>query len=127
MAENGFCVPLRPNSDPIGRGAAMGRIRSPSAAAASDSASSSRQTPLRSPCRWLLVKTHERPERWTMRLVFAVAAGAGVLLFHAYDALEGWSAAWWERLPWQLLYAGFVAVQMARSWRAEALPVRYLW
>jgi hypothetical protein len=25
------------------------------------------------------------------------------------------------------MYAGFVAVQLTRSWRAEALPVRYLW
>jgi hypothetical protein len=61
------------------------------------------------------------------RFLFPVYPLLWVLLFHAYDAVKGWSAAWWERLPWQLLYAGFVAVQVARSWRAEALPVRYLW
>jgi len=61
------------------------------------------------------------------RFLFPVYPLLWVLLFHAYDAVKGWSAAWWERLPWQLMYAGFVAVQVARSWRAEALPVRYLW
>lgn len=61
------------------------------------------------------------------RFLFPVYLLLWVLTFHAYDALKGWSATWWERLPWQILYAGFVAVQVARSWRAEALPVRYLW
>jgi hypothetical protein len=61
------------------------------------------------------------------RFLFPVYPLLWVLLFHAYDAVKGWSAAWWERLPWQVMYAGFVAVQVARSWRAEALPVRYLW
>ena len=61
------------------------------------------------------------------RFLFPAYPLLWVLLFHAYDAVKGWSAAWWERLPWQLMYAGFVAVQVARSWRAEALPVRYLW
>jgi hypothetical protein len=72
---------------------------------------------------------------WTManndpihtRFLFPVYPLLWVLSFHAYDAVKGWSGAWWERLPWQLLYAGVVAVQLARSWRAEALPVRYLW
>ena len=54
------------------------------------------------------------------RFLFPVYALLWVLAFHAYDAVKEWSAAWWERLPWQLLYAGFVAVQLARSWRAEA-------
>ena len=61
------------------------------------------------------------------RFLFPVYPLLWVLLFHAYDAVKEGSAAWWERLPWQLLYAGFVVVQMMRSWRAEALPVRYLW
>ncbi len=61
------------------------------------------------------------------RFLFPVYPLLWLLVFHAYDAVKGWSAAWWERLPWHLLYAGFVAVQVARSWRAEALPVRYLW
>jgi hypothetical protein len=61
------------------------------------------------------------------RFLFPVYALLWVLAFHAYDAVRGWSATVWERLPWQLLYAGFFAVQLARSWRAEALPVRYLW
>jgi hypothetical protein len=61
------------------------------------------------------------------RFLFPVYPLLWVLLFHAYDAVKGWSAAWWERLPWQLMYGGFVALQVARSWRAEALPVRYLW
>jgi hypothetical protein len=61
------------------------------------------------------------------RFLFPVYPLLWVLAFHAYDAVKGWSAARWERLPWHLLYAGFVAVQVARSWRAEALPVRYLW
>jgi hypothetical protein len=50
-----------------------------------------------------------------------------VLAFHAYDALNARAASSWERLPWQVLYAGFFVVQLARSWRAEPLPVRYLW
>ena len=50
-----------------------------------------------------------------------------VLAFHAYDAMKERAATWWERVPWQVLYAGFFAVQLARSWRAEPLPVRYLW
>jgi hypothetical protein len=61
------------------------------------------------------------------RFLFPVYPLLWVLTFHAYDAVKGWSAPWWERLPWQLMYAGFVAVQVARSWRAESLPVRYLW
>jgi hypothetical protein len=61
------------------------------------------------------------------RFLFPVYVLLWVLAFHAYDAVKEWSAAWWERLSWQLLYAGFVAVQLARSWRAEPLPVRYLW
>ncbi len=61
------------------------------------------------------------------RFLFPVYPLLWVLLFHAYDAVKGWSAAWWERLPWQLMYVGVVAVQVTRSWRAEALPVRYLW
>ena len=61
------------------------------------------------------------------RFLFPVYALLWVLAFHAYDAVRGWSPTRWERLPWQLLYAGFFAVQLARSWRAEALPVRYLW
>ena len=61
------------------------------------------------------------------RFLFPVYPLLWVLLFHAYDAVKGWPTARWERLPWQVMYAGFVAVQVARSWRAEALPVRYLW
>ena len=61
------------------------------------------------------------------RFLFPVYPLLWLLAFHAYDAMKGWAASWWERLPWQVLYAGFVAVQVARSWRAEALPVRYLW
>ena len=61
------------------------------------------------------------------RFLFPVYPLLWVLLFHAYDAVKGWSGVWWERLPWQLMYAGFFVVQVARSWRAEALPVRYLW
>ena len=61
------------------------------------------------------------------RFLFPVYPLLWVLAFHAYDAVRGWRAAWWERVPWQVLYAGFIAVQATRSWRAEALPVRYLW
>jgi hypothetical protein len=61
------------------------------------------------------------------RFLFPVYPLLWVLAFHAYDAVRGWSATRWERLPWQVLYAGFFAVQLGRSWRAEALPVRYLW
>jgi hypothetical protein len=50
-----------------------------------------------------------------------------VLAFHAWDAMRSWNATRFERLPWQALYAGFVVVQALRSWRAEPLPVRYLW
>jgi len=60
------------------------------------------------------------------RFLFPMYPLLWVLAFHAYDAVKR-GASWWERLPWLLLYAGFVAVQASRSWRAEALPVRYLW
>ncbi len=61
------------------------------------------------------------------RFLFPVYPLLWVGAFHAYDAIAARGASWWERLPWQILYAGFVAVQLTRSWRAEALPVRYLW
>jgi len=61
------------------------------------------------------------------RFLFPVYPLLWVLAFHAYDAVKRWAAGWWERLPWVLLYAGFVTIQVTRSWRAEALPVRYLW
>ena len=61
------------------------------------------------------------------RFLFPMYPLLWVLALHAYDAVKGWGATAWERLPWQVLYAGFVAVQLTRSWRAEALPVRYLW
>ena len=50
-----------------------------------------------------------------------------VVAFHAYDAMKTWGASRIEQLPWQALYAGLVAIQAARSWRADPLPVRYLW
>jgi hypothetical protein len=61
------------------------------------------------------------------RFLFPLYPLLWMLAFHAYDAVRRRGAEWWERLPWQLLYAGFVFVQASRSWRAEALPVRYLW
>ena len=61
------------------------------------------------------------------RFLFPVYPLLWVLAFHAYDAVKAWGAAWWERAPWQLVFAGFLVVQVARSWRAELLPVRYLW
>jgi hypothetical protein len=50
-----------------------------------------------------------------------------IATFHAYDAMIERGASWLERAPWIALLAGFVAIQAARSWRAEPLPVRYLW
>ena len=61
------------------------------------------------------------------RFLFPVYPLLCVLAFHAYERVRGWSHAWWARAPWIALYAGVCAVQVLRSWRAEALPVRYLW
>jgi hypothetical protein len=61
------------------------------------------------------------------RFLFPVYPLLCVLAFHAYERVRGWSRAWWARAPWIALYAGIVAVQALRSWRAEALGVRYLW
>jgi hypothetical protein len=61
------------------------------------------------------------------RFLFPAYVLVWVAAFHAYDAIKTRVAPWWSLLPWHALYAGTVAVQLARSWRAEALPVRYLW
>ena len=61
------------------------------------------------------------------RFLFPVYPLLCLLAFHAYEAVRGWSPAWWTRAPWIALYAGVVAVQALRSWRAEPMPVRFLW
>lgn len=61
------------------------------------------------------------------RFLFPVYPLLCLLAFHAYERVRGGSHAWWRRAPWIALYAGIVTVQALRSWRAEPLPVRYLW
>ena len=61
------------------------------------------------------------------RFLFPVYPLLCILAFHAYERVRGWSHEWWARAPWIALYLGIVAVQAVRSWRAEALGVRYLW
>jgi hypothetical protein len=61
------------------------------------------------------------------RFLFPVYPLLCLLAFHAYEAVRGWTPAWWARAPWIALYAGVVAVQALRSWRADPLPVRFLW
>ena len=61
------------------------------------------------------------------RFLFPVYPVLWVAAFHAYAAVRRWSPSWGPRAPWVLLYLGVCAVQALRSWRAEAVPVRYLW
>jgi hypothetical protein len=61
------------------------------------------------------------------RFLYPVYPLLWVAAFHAYDAVRRWSPSWRARAPWIALYAGVCAVQLLRSGRAEALPVRYLW
>jgi hypothetical protein len=61
------------------------------------------------------------------RFLFPVYPLVLIAAFHAFDAMVERGASWLERAPWIALYAGFMVLQAVRSWRAEPLPVRYLW
>ena len=73
MPENGFWLPARPSSTPIARGAATGRMLSPSAIASSAQSSRSRQTFGRA-WRWVRVNTAGRPHASTTRRSMANSA-----------------------------------------------------
>ena len=61
------------------------------------------------------------------RFLFPVYPVLWIAAFHAYGAVRRWSPSWGPRAAWLLLYLGVCAVQAVRSWRAEPVPVRYLW
>ena len=61
------------------------------------------------------------------RFLFPAYPLVGVVVFRAYAGLKARARSGWPLLPFRLLFAQYLVVQLVRGWRAEALPVRYFY